>query len=286
MISYVCAGVVAVDRSAQAGADRNSSMSTGIVADLHVHTTNSDGTLTVETLPAAAREAGVEAVAVTDHDRYHPEIASPVTTIDGIEVVHGIELRVETDRERVDLLGYGLTRTEELTELVADLQADRVERARKIVSRVEDEIDVDLAVEFEPGVGRPHIARAVAESDHRYGYQDAFDFLIGSDCSCYVARDVPDFETGVTHLQTACDVVGLAHPLRYDDPAAALELTRDLDAVEVPYPYGREVDREQVRAAAREHDLLVTGGSDAHERTLGIEGLDREGYRQVRARLG
>lgn len=284
---FVCiVDVTTVDRSAQAGPGPRCRMSNGLVADLHVHTTNSDGTLTLETLPAAARAAGVEAVAVTDHDRYHPEITSPVTTVDGVEVVHGIELRVETDRERVDLLGYGLSRTEDLTELVADLQADRVERAGEMVSRVEDRIGVDLDIDLEPGVGRPHIARAIAESDHKYGYQDAFDYLIGSDRPCYVARDVPDFETGVTHLRTACDVVGLAHPFRYDDPAGALELTRSLDAVEVPYPYGGEVDREPARAAVRDHDLLVTGGSDAHERTLGIAGLDRERYRQVRARLG
>jgi predicted metal-dependent phosphoesterase TrpH len=256
-----------------------------VVADLHVHTTNSDGTLTVETLPEAAEQAGVETVAVTDHDRLHPELAEPVTTVDGLELIHGIELRVAADHERVDLLGYGATRTDGLTGLVTDLQENRIERARRIVSSVEDRLGVDLDVTFERGVGRPHIARAVAESDHQYGYGDAFEQLIGDGCPCYVARDIPDFETGLQELRAACDVVGLAHPFRYDDPEAALALTAHLDAVEVPYPYGRDVDTGPAEQAAQRHDLLVTGGSDAHEETLGIAGLDRDGYDQVRARI-
>lgn len=256
-----------------------------VIADLHVHTTNSDGTLTVETLPAAAEAAGVEAVAITDHDRFHPALDGPVTSVDGLEVIHGIELRVETDEARLDLLGYGVTRTEGLTELVAGLQENRIERAREIVSRVEDRLEVDLDVTFAPGVGRPHIARAIADSDHEYGYSDAFEHLIADGSPCYVARDIPSFEEGRRQLMAACDVVGLAHPLRYDDPEAALALTEHLDAVEVPYPYGNGVDTGPAEQAANQHDLLVTGGTDAHEETLGVEGLDQDAYDQVRARL-
>jgi predicted metal-dependent phosphoesterase TrpH len=276
-------GTRGVDRRAQAVGEPSLGM---VIADLHVHTTNSDGTLTLETLPAAAERAGVEAVAVTDHDRMHPDLDGPVTTIDGLEVVHGIELRVETDGERLDLLGYGVTRTDGLSELVADLQENRIERARKIVGCVEDRLGVDLDVPFEPGVGRPHIARAIDESDHRYDYGDAFEHLIGGGCPCYVARDIPSFEEGLEQLNAACDLVGLAHPFRYDRPGEALELTEHLDAVEVAYPYGDDVDTGPAAQAATRHDLLVTGGSDAHETTLGITGLDRDGYDRVRARLG
>ncbi len=82
-----------------------------VVADLHVHTTNSDGTLTLATLAEAAARAGVEAVAVTDHDRVHPDLDRPLTEVDGIKIVHGIELGVTTGAMRVDLLGYGVRRS-------------------------------------------------------------------------------------------------------------------------------------------------------------------------------
>jgi predicted metal-dependent phosphoesterase TrpH len=255
-----------------------------VVADLHVHTTNSDGELTLSTLPEAAQRAGVSAVAVTDHDRIHPELPTPVATLDGVTVIHGIELRVETEAERVDLLGYGVTPTDELEALVSDLQQNRIERGRKIIENVEERLGVELPVEPREGLGRPHIARAIDEATD-YSYTEAFDELIGDDGPCFVARDIPTFEEGVSVLHDACGLVSLAHPFRYEDPEAALELCADLDAVEAYYDYGREVDSRPIERAVEEYDLLVTGGSDAHDEVLGKAGLDREEYRRFRAAL-
>lgn len=256
-----------------------------VVADLHVHTTNSDGTLTVETIPGAARRAGVEVVAVTDHDRLHPELASPVTTVDGLTVIHGVELRVESPAGKVDLLGYGARRTDELVDLTETLQSDRIERARRIVDCVEEQLGVGLSVSFEAGIGRPHIARAIAESSAEYGYQDAFDEVIGDGCPCYVAREIPSFERGVAVLGEACGLVALAHPFRYADPGSAIALADELDGIERFYPYGREVDPRPVERAIDRYDLVATGGSDAHDETLGVAGLDREAYRRFRSEL-
>ena len=255
-----------------------------VVADLHVHTTNSDGTLTLASLEAAARAADVSAVAVTDHDRLHPDIRAPITTIGELTVVNGIELRVDAGHERVDLLGYGARRTDALASLVEQLQTDRIERGRRIVECVDERLGVELAVDLTEGVGRPHVARAIAEATD-YSYEDAFAQVIGSDCPCYVARDVPSFENGLAVLDEACGLVSLAHPLRYDDPAAALELCADLDAVERYYPYDRDVDPTPIDRARDRHDLLVTGGSDAHEETLGEAGVAPDDYRRLRAAL-
>jgi predicted metal-dependent phosphoesterase TrpH len=255
-----------------------------VVADLHVHTTNSDGTLTLSALPGAADAAGIEYVAVTDHDRLHPDLQAPVGTLEGLTLVHGIELRVEAPDQRVDLLGYGVRRTDALVSLVEHLQADRIERGRAIIDRVEERLGVELPVEPRAGLGRPHIARAIEEASE-YGYQEAFGELIGDDGPCFVARDVPSFEEGRDVLAAACGVVGLAHPYRYDDPEAALELCAGLDAVERFYPYEREVDPRPLQRAVERHDLLVTGGSDAHDEALGKAGLDRSDYRRFRAAL-
>ncbi|MFC7134671.1 MULTISPECIES: PHP domain-containing protein [Salinibaculum] len=254
-----------------------------VVADLHVHTTNSDGSLTLETIPDAARAADVGTVAVTDHDRVHPDLRTPVAVVDGITVVHGIELRVDSPAGKVDLLGYGVERTDELVAEVDRLQENRIERARAIVDCVEDRLDVSLDVTFEPGVGRPHIARAVADSDADYGYDDAFADLIGDDCPCYVARDIVDFERGRDLLADACGLVALAHPFRYDDVEGALALCDSLDGVERHYDYGREVDPRPVERAVERYDLVVTGGSDAHDEVLGRAGLDRDEYHRFRS---
>lgn len=256
-----------------------------VVADLHVHTTNSDGQLTLPEVPAAAREAGVEVVAITDHDRLHPALADPVETRDGVTLINGIELRVQAGENRVDLLGYGARRTDALTRVITRLQENRVGRARAMLDCLEDEIGVRPAVTLEPGVGRPHIARAIAESPASYTYDEAFEELIGYDCPCYVARDIPSFEDGAAVLREACGVVSLAHPLRYPDPAVALSLLPSLDAVERHYPYDRRVDETAVERARTEHGVLATGGSDAHDTTLGRAGLGAEAHAQFRDAL-
>ncbi|AGN00197.1 PHP domain-containing protein [Salinarchaeum sp. Harcht-Bsk1] len=263
-----------------------------VVADLHVHTTNSDGTLDVADIPAAATRADLRAVAITDHDRPHPDLDAPLTVIDGITVVHGIELRVEATDQRVDLLGYGLDPTDALREECERIQQNRANRGARIVQRVEDHLGIDLEVEARPGLGRPHIARAVAEHPAvEYDLQGVFDELIGDDRPCFVARDVPSFETGRRLLADACRIVGLAHPLRYDDPEAALALTAELDAVERWYPYDRPADPgdtpalEPVERAIKQYDLLPTGGSDAHGTSLGAAGLNADAWERVEAAL-
>ncbi|MFW6320938.1 MAG: PHP domain-containing protein [Halohasta sp.] len=254
-------------------------------ADLHCHTTASDGTLTIETLPTAADRAGVDWVAVTDHDVVHPDLSSPVTVQEGVRLIRGIELRVDAGALAVDLLGYGVEPTPELTAELDRLRTDRRERGARIIDRVESHLGVDLDIEARPGIGRPHIARAIADSDAPYDVDRAFAELIGNDGPCYVARSVTPFDRGVELLSDACPVVGLAHPFRYGDPAAALELAADLDAVEYDYPYGRPVDTDLLDRVVAEHDLLVTGGSDAHDERLGRAGISGTAFDRFRRRL-
>jgi len=255
------------------------------VADLHAHTTVSDGTMTVAELAATARRAGLDWVAVTDHDRLHPELDAPVVERDGVRIVRGIELRVDAGDERIDLLGYAVEHTPSLDAEIDRLQTDRKRRGAAICDAVEAQLGIDLGLDPRPGLGRPHIARAIDESPAPYDYAEAFEELIGDDGPCYVAREVTDLDRGVDLLSEAAAVVGLAHPFRYDDVDAALDIARDLDAVERFYPYGRPVDDARVERVAAESDLLLTGGSDAHARTLGEAGLTAEAFAPVRDRL-
>ncbi|WP_135536761.1 MULTISPECIES: PHP domain-containing protein [Halostella] len=257
-----------------------------VYADLHVHTTRSDGEMSLSDVPAAAREAGVSVAAITDHDRIHPDLDAPVTQHEGVTLIRGIELRVETGDQRVDLLGYGVSPTPALEDELDRLQRDRIERGRSIVENIEDRIGVELDVDISEGIGRPHIARAVDEHpDADYDYEDAFSELIGSDCDCFVARDVTPFDRGRDLLSAACDLVSLAHPLRYPNPNEALALTEYLDGVERFYPYGDAVDVRPVERAIAEHDLVGTGGSDAHDDTLGVAGLSESEFHAIRGRF-
>lgn len=257
-------------------------MSPSIVADLHSHTTASDGALAIEEIPSAAKKAGINWVAVTDHDRIHAELDNPITTIEGISIIRGIELRVQTETQRIDLLGYAVERTEELIGEIERLQKDRISRAKRIINCLKREEDVFLGLEPESGIGRPHIATAIDESDAPYDDTKAFEELIGNDCDCYFARDITDIDEGIRLLKDACSVVGLAHPLRYDDPEAALQVTDRLDAVERYYPYETEVNTSIVDRAIERNDLLVTGGSDAHNKRFGQAGLSESQFEEFK----
>lgn len=276
-----------------------------VYADLHVHTDCSDGQLALSEVPVAAWRAGVDAVGITDHDRIHPDLDAPVvettlsdettvdfgtpagpTDADPITLIRGIELRVDAGDQRVDLLGYGVERTPDIDAVIDRIQADRAERGQRIVECVEDRLSVDLGVDPGVGFGRPHVARAIAaHPDLAMSYDAAFDDLIGDDGPCYVARSIPSFQKGVSVLSEACRLIALAHPLRYDDPVAALNLCADLDGVERYYPYDQQVDHALVEGTVDEYDLAVTGGSDAHDDRLGRAGLSLSDYRHISRRI-
>ena len=262
-------------------------MGGSIYADLHVHTTNSDGELTLDEIPAVATEAGIAAVAVTDHDRIHPELDAPLVQVDGIDVIHGIELRVEVESlsERIDVLGYGVSESPTLCAELNRLQENRKTRGARIIELVERELDIELDVKVSEGIGRPHIARAIdAHSETDLSYQDAFDELIGDSGPCHVPREIPSFEKGTSLLSEACHVVSLAHPFRYSDHDAVLELAARFDAVEARYPYSASntaCRSDRVTRTVERHDLLITGGSDAHKQDIGQTGLTKSEYEQL-----
>lgn len=244
------------------------------VADLHVHTTASDGSLTLAEIPPIAASVGLVAVAVTDHDRINANFSQPVEEREGVTLVRGIELKVKPENsESIDLLGYALRETVDLRQLVDGLQDNRVNRGRAIIENVEDCLGIDLDIPIREGIGRPHIARAVADHpETEYTYQGVFDELIGDNGPCFVSREIPSLADGMAILGDACPVVSVAHPMRYDDVSAALAIAKAVGAVERWYPYGRPVDLSPVDELIRDADLLATGGSDAHDERLGTAG--------------
>lgn len=258
---------------------------TGPYADLHVHTTRSDGSLEPAAVPDAARVAGLSVVAITDHDTVAPFSGTRTDRTGGhpIIVVSGIELRVETESgARIDLLGYGVDHTDALLAALERIQANRQERGQAMVDRVEAHLGIDLDVEPGRGFGRPHLARAIdANPATDFEYGDAFDDLIGDGGPCYVPREIPSVDRGRRLLAEACDLVALAHPLRYPDPADALALAGDVDAIERAYPYDGPVDLSPVDRAIEAYGLAVTGGSDAHDGHLGAAGLNRADWESL-----
>jgi Predicted metal-dependent phosphoesterases (PHP family) len=260
-----------------------------IRADLHIHTRASDGVMDLAAVVDVAARAGLEAVAVTDHDRLHPDLDAPSCRLDGLEVIRGVEIRVELADSRVDLLGYGVHRTAVLDALLGSIQRARIQRGSRMIDSLETALDVQLDLTPTTGLGRPQIAAAVVAATETYTTERVFAELIGAGCPHYVRRWVPEVSEAIDALRDAGALVALAHPYRYPDLQAATTIVDQLDAIEVYYPYARQPagdpDLTRIEQIAADAGLVVTGGSDAHGRELGVAGLDADGYRRFREAL-
>lgn len=263
-----------------------------IVADLHMHTVESDGEDTIDNMVAKAKEQNLQTIAITDHDRIHSELTDPIQKIRGINVISGIELRVRVPEynERVDILGYGVTESKILNEIIDEIQDNRVKRAEKMIELIENETGTQLDIAVNNTVGRPHIARVIDANDTiDYSYTGAFENLIGNTCPCYVSRQIPTFNEAYTALRDSSLFLSLAHPLRYDNPKGVIQqIGSKLDGIEYRYPYRNnnievtEEGIEMVRQTVEGSGLLATGGSDAHQRKdISSSGLDEEEFQQL-----
>lgn len=240
--------------------------------DLHTHSTASDGVLSPIELVRAAAEAGVTALALTDHDTFDgvDSLRGQETPID---VIPGVELSL-ADRHGLHLLGYGTAPAPELRQTVRSLQRNRLTRARRMTERLAAlgmHLDYDELVSRCGGsVGRLHIARAMLDKGYAATLQEVFERWIGEDGPAYVAGDRLTMAEALPLMRRSGFVPVLAHPaeLNVDDLTlrALLEAwqKQGLMGVEVYHPSQKGRGFTALDAMARRMGLLVTGGSDFH----------------------
>lgn len=266
------------------------------VADLHTHTTASDGTSTVKERVEQARERGLEALAVTDHDRIPDELDGRSRTLGGLELITGVEVKAEVSGTKVEVLGcYVDPAASELREILGKVRGYRENRNRKMTRKFVDVTGIDTSYDemrnrARGGLGRPHFARMLVDEGLVNSVSEAFDEYLGEDDDVYVPSERVDHESVVRAIHDAGGVASLAHPGRIDvgteEVHAMVEemVDKGLDGIEVWYPYGEiasergsDVGVEEALELADENDLLRTGGSDCHG-----EGSDKFRIGEVR----
>jgi predicted metal-dependent phosphoesterase TrpH len=242
-----------------------------MLVDLHTHTTESDGTFTPEELVAAAREAGIGTLSITDHDTV-TECAG-----DGLELIRGIELTAKHGGGNVHLLGYffnGGPRGDFNSWLEGLLDARR-DRNRRLARRLQ-ELGLDVRVEEAEQygrrlTGRPHFARVLVAKGYVRTIREAFDRFIGESGDAYVEREAPSVAEAVERITAAGGVPSLAHPVRL--PAHNLDQEyamiaefagAGLGAIEAFHSDHTEADTRRFLAMADRFGLAVSGGSDFH----------------------
>lgn len=241
-------------------------------ADLHTHTTASDGRLSPPGLVEKAHLRGLAMLSITDHDTLG---AYPTATLAaeryGIDLLPGVELSANVGGTDVHLLGYGFDLDDPgLRTHLARYRAERHERAEEIVQRLVDigrpiRLDRVLALARGGTVGRPHIARAIVEAGYARTVQGAFVQYIGDGAPAFVPKGKATAEELIALVHAAGGVCVLAHPGTWVEVRFAERLAAEgLDGIETVHPAHDDDLREHWRSVVRRLGLFETGGSDYH----------------------
>jgi len=242
------------------------------LADLHLHSTYSDGIYTPHELAAKAKAADITVLALTDHDTLKglPEMKEAVTET-GIAFIPGVEFSARWENRQVHIIGYGINEHNALLlERLADVRNARRSRLEKIIKRLHEmgmDVDVPVPQEGQRAVGRPHVARALVAQGYVKTVQEAFDKYIGEGKPAYQPQTKMTPPEAVMLIHQAGGLAVQAHPEEIGNRALALKLLGALayDGIEVYHPSAKDKEAEVFwLQIARERKLLVTGGSDFH----------------------
>ncbi|AZQ37234.1 PHP domain-containing protein [Streptomyces cyaneochromogenes] len=269
--------------------------------DLHTHSTASDGTDTPAELVCNAAAAGLDVVALTDHDTTRGHAEAIAALPEGLTLVTGAELSCRIDGISMHMLAYLFDPEEPALlaerELVRD---DRVPRAQGMIAKL-NELGVPvtweqvLRIAGDGSVGRPHVASALVELGVVPSVGDAFteDWLADGG-RAYVAKHETDPFEAIRLVKAAGGVTVFAHPAaskrgRTVPESAIAELaSAGLDGIEVDHMDHDPDTRARLRGLAKELGLLVTGSSDYHGSrktcVLGEYATDPEVYGEITRR--
>lgn len=241
-------------------------------ADLHIHTTASDGLLSPQEVVEWASRKKLCAVAITDHDTIKGiQPAMEASSQYNIEVIPGIEFSTEYMDEEIHILGYYIDYKQDwLMAKLDEIYESRYNRAIKMIDKLSAmgmNISLEQVKELAEGgtIGRPHIARALQENGYICNMKDAFKLYIGKGCPGYVERYRISCQEAIYMIKQLGGVPVLAHPgLINNKDCIDTILDMGVEGIEV---YHTKHDDETIRYALKavaHRKLLITGGSDCH----------------------
>jgi hypothetical protein len=244
-----------------------------MAADLHIHTTFSDGTQTPEEVIREAKAAGLSTISITDHDVVGgiDPAALEGAQVD-VRVIPGLEFTTETKEAEIHILGYFIDHhSDKLLAILSKIQESRTARIFKMVDKLKS-IGIDLEPEKilalsanKGSVGRPHVARAMVEAGIVSNIREAFQKYIGSDGPAYVPHFKLTPEEAIKLVIESSGIPVYAHPAtsNRDDMIPEL-MSYGLKGIEAYYGGHSASNVRRYLSLAKKHGLLVTGGSDYH----------------------
>lgn len=248
------------------------------LVDLHMHSTASDGTLTPGEVVAMAREEGLAAIALTDHDTTAglPEAIAAGRRL-GVEVVPGIEISAKRERGTLHIVGLFIDPGDgRLEERCQALRAERGRRNERIVSRL-CELGMPVTLDEVRGksgggvIGRPHFAAVMVEKGYVATREEAFDRWLAKGQPAYFPKALLDPAESIAMIHDAGGVAVCAHPSQLrcagerELEGAIAELRHHgLDAIETQWSTATAEEMALTERIAGRQRLLRSGGSDFH----------------------
>jgi predicted metal-dependent phosphoesterase TrpH len=266
-------------------------------ADLHLHTTASDGKLTPQELVRQAVELKLDVIAITDHDSVGG--ISPALEVaksfPQLMVIPGVEINTDVPKGEVHILGYFINyRGPEFNHALEELRNSRYERGKKMVAKLAEigvHIDWGRVLELagEGSVGRPHIAQAMLERGYISSLQEAFTKYIGRNGPAYVERKKLLPVEAVKLVLDSGGLPVLAHPADIEalEPFILGLKRAGVVGIEIYYHGYASKTINQLKRLAKKHNLVACGGSDYHGlddsigASMGSVDLPRESVEQL-----
>ena len=238
--------------------------------ELHTHTTYSDGILTPQQLVERAANAGVKALAITDHDTLTgwDEAIAAAAAYD-MEIVPGVELSTVHNGRSLHILGY-YPRRELIEAPLAERLAGRKRRARKMVENLA-QMGYPLELERLDGnmaLGRPHIASAMVRAGYVESSQEAFERFLSEEHPAYVHYEKFSIQEGISLIRDCGGIPVWAHPYLFRGGKVEEVLPElvaaGLMGIEVYHPHHGNNKINRLKEFCQEYNLLMTGGTDYH----------------------
>ncbi|MEE2521306.1 PHP domain-containing protein [Pseudarthrobacter sp. J75] len=269
--------------------------------DLHAHSNVSDGTETPADVMASAARAGLDVVALTDHDSTDGWAEASLAAVrEGIALVPGMEVSCRTEQGiSVHLLSYLHDPTHPgLLEEITKAKDARLTRAERMVSLLAEDYPLtwdDVIHHVAPGatMGRPHIADALVAAGVVSDRTEAFTSILTSRSRYFIQHYAPEPALAVELVRAAGGVPVFAHPVasargRIVGEKTYMEMIdAGLAGLEIDHRDNPEEGREFLRRLAARHDLLITGSSDYHgtgkPNLLGENTTDPEVFARIEA---
>jgi len=257
----------------------------GVRIDLHLHSTSSDGVCSPTELVRKAKAAGIQTIALTDHDNVDGVAGALAAGRQyGLEVIPGVELSIAHAKfSGIHMLGYYIDwQNADLNHMLDKLRQVRANRGEMMLEKVNQCLQeqglrplelTELKAAAQGAVGRPHIARLLLEKGYARDQRDAFDrYLI----PCNVPKMRLSPQQGIELINQAKGVAVLAHPLIMTDERQTLNQNTQIDLVRQMIGWGIEglelyytgyqlPQLQPYLELAKQYNLLITAGSDFHQ---------------------